>query len=129
MISLHVCTRHESLWQKYKKHGKMALFKQISTRPNSTGKVNVLNFLISENLFCNIKNQFEFMISKVILWYQKINFFVSEIIYSNDIRKCTTFHIKNWNFFFLYQKKNIFWYKKNIFWNQKLSQKYINGDT
>lgn len=129
MISLHVCTRHESLWQKYKKHGKMALFKQISTRPNRTGKVNVLNFLISENLFCNIKksvwiydiksyfmiseNQFFCIRNNLFKWYQKMH----------------NFSYQELEFLFLVSEKNIFWYKKNIFWNQKLSQKYINGDT
>lgn len=129
MISLHVCTRHESLWQKYKKHGKMALFKQISTRPNSTGKVNVLNFLILENLFCNIKksvwiydiksyfmiseNQFFCIRNNLFKWYQKMH----------------NFSYQELEFLFLVSEKNIFWYKKNIFWNQKLSQKYINGDT
>lgn len=128
MISLHVCTRHESLWQKYKKHGKMALFK-LSTRPNSTGKANVLNFLISENLFCNIKksvwiydiksyfmiseNQFFCIRNNLFKWYQKMH----------------NFSYQELEFLFLVSEKNIFWYKKNIFWNQKLSQKYINGDT
>lgn len=129
MISLHVCTRHESLWQKYKKHGKMALFKQISTRPNSTGKVNVLNFLISENLFWNIKksvwiydiksyfmiseNQFFCIRNNLFKWYQKMH----------------NFSYQELEFLFLVSEKNIFWFKKNIIWNQILSQKYINGDT